>query len=86
MLKFSGKLHLPLVARVESFLGTIELRKTEDKTLAELRSENNDIPAWILSPALTLSLHYRLGSKSRLFMEINLSQGTFLAVGLTLGN
>lgn len=86
LLKFSGKLHLPLTARLESFLGTIELHESEDKTLAELRAENDDIPAWIMAPALTVSLHYRLGSKSRLFVEINLSQGTFLAVGLTLDN
>ena len=86
LLSFSGQMHLPLTARVETFLGTIELSKSEDKTLAELRAENADIPAWLLSPALTVSLHYRLGSKRRLFMEINLSQGTFLAVGLTLGN
>jgi hypothetical protein len=86
LLNFSGKLHLPLTARVETFLGTIELHDSEDKTLAELRAENDDIPAWILSPALTVSLHYRLGSKSRLFMEITMSQGTFLAVGLTLGD
>jgi hypothetical protein len=86
LLKFSGKLHLPLTARIETFLGTIELHDSEDMTLAELRTENDDIPAWILSPALAVSLHYRLGSKSRLFMEINLSQGTFLAIGLALGN
>jgi hypothetical protein len=86
LLKFSGKLHLPLAAKVQTFLGTIELRETEDKTLAELRAENDDIPTWIMAPALSVSLHYRLGSKSRLFMEINLSQGTFLTVGLTLGN
>jgi hypothetical protein len=86
MLHFNGDLHLPLAAKVQTFLGTVELRKTEDKTLAELRAENDDIPTWILAPALTVSLHYRLGSKSRLFMEINLSQGTFLAVGLALDN
>jgi hypothetical protein len=85
LLKFSGKLHLPLVARVDSLLGAIELRKTEDKTLAELRVENDDIPTWILSPSLTVSLHYRLGNKSRLFVEMNLSQGTFLAAGLAFG-
>jgi hypothetical protein len=86
LLSFSGDLYLPLTASVESFLGPAELHETEDRTLAELRAENDSIPAWILSPALTLSCHYRLGSKSRLFMEINLSQGTFLALGLTLGN
>jgi len=85
LLHFSGDLHLPLTARVQSFLGMRELRKSEDKTLAELRAENHDIPSWIMAPALALSLHYRVGAKSRLFMEINLSQGTFLAAGLVLG-
>ena len=85
LLHFSGNLHLPLTASVQTFLGTVELRKSEDRTLAELRAENRDIPAWIVAPALALSLHYRVGAKSRLFMEINLSQGTFLAAGLVLG-
>lgn len=85
LLHFSGTLHLPLTASVQTFLGTVELRKSEDRTLAELRAENREIPAWILAPALALSLHYRVGAKSRLLMEINLSQGTFLAIGLALG-
>ncbi|MBU4404369.1 MAG: hypothetical protein KKG79_02025 [Acidobacteria bacterium] len=86
LLGFSGTLHLPLTASVQTFLGTVELRKSEDSTLEELRRKNHDIPAWILAPALSLSLHYRVGAKSRLLMEINLSQGTFLAIGLILGN
>ena len=85
MLHFSGDLHLPLTASVQTFLSTVELRKSEDSTLEELRRKNDGIPAWILAPALSLSLHYRVGSKSRLFMEISLSQGTFLAIGLIMG-
>jgi hypothetical protein len=85
LIHFSGNMYLPMVASINSFLGTFVLEITEDMKLAELRAENSNIPAWIMSPALTLSLHYRLGNKSRLFMEINLSQGTFLAVGLALG-
>lgn len=85
LLSFQGKLRLPFTASVQSILGTAEVSESEDTTLAELRAENPDIPAWILSPALNLSLHYRLGATSRLFLEINLSQGTFLALGLALG-
>lgn len=85
LLHFSGDLHLPLTASVQTFLGTVEMRKSEDSTLEELRRKNYGIPAWILAPALSLSLHYRVGSKSRLLMEINLSQGTFLAIGLIMG-
>lgn len=85
LLSFNGELHLPLTATVESFLGTAELSKTEDTTLAALRVENNAIPAWILSPAIFVSMHYRLGAASRLFIEFSLSQGTFLAAGLSLG-
>jgi hypothetical protein len=85
LLKFSGDLHLPLTASVHSFLGTVELHKIEDRTMAELRAENNDMPAWILAPALSLSLHYRLGNWSRILIDLGLSQGTSLAVGVTLG-
>lgn len=85
LLSFSGRLRLPLTASVQSILGTEEWSASEDKTLAELRVENSSIPSWIMAPALSVSLHYRVGTKSRLFMEINLSQGTFLAAGLVLG-
>lgn len=86
LLRFSGDLLLPLTASVQSSLGRVELSKIEDKTLAELRAETAGIPSWILSPALSASLHYRLGAKSRLFIEICLSQGTFLAAGISFGN
>jgi len=85
LLRFNGHLRLPLVASVQTLFGSIELRETEELTLAELRTDNADIPAWSLAPALSSSLHYRLGSGSRIFLEICLSQGTFLAAGLSFG-
>ena len=85
LLHFSGNLHLPLTASVQTLLGTVELSKSEDSTLKELRAENHDIPTLILAPALGVSLHHRVGVKSRLFLEINLSQGTFLAAGMVWG-
>jgi hypothetical protein len=53
-------------------------------TLEELRRENDSVPAWSLSPALGASLHYRLGRTSRLVIDAGLSQGTFLAAGLSI--
>jgi len=84
LLRFSGNLHLPLTARVDSILGSAELSRSEDMTLRKLREENDDIPAWSMAPALGAALHYRLGNSSRLYMEINLSQGTFLSTGVAL--
>ncbi len=86
LLHFNGDLHLPLIASVQSFFGSQELSKTEDITLAEIRKENDDIPGWSLSPSLSVSLHFRLDGKRRLFIEIGLSQGTFLAAGLSFGS
>ncbi len=84
LLRFSGDLHLPLTARVDSILGSAELSRSEDMTLDKLREESDDIPAWSMAPALGAALHYRLGKSSRLFIEINLSQGTFLSTGVAL--
>ncbi len=86
LLRFNGGLHLPLTASVQTIFGSAELRETEERTLAELRADNADVPAWSLAPALNSSLHYRLGSGSRIFLEINLSQGMFLAAGFSFGN
>jgi len=86
LLNFNGRMQLPLDATVQSIAGPFELHKNEDKSLAELRAENDSIPAWILSPALAVSLHYRLGNKNRLFIEISLSQGTFVTAGLSVGH
>jgi hypothetical protein len=85
LLRLNGGLSLPLVASVQSIFGSAELRATEDRSLAELRQDNADIPAWILAPSLGVSLRYRLGRKARLVIEAGLSQGTFLAAGFSLG-
>jgi len=82
LLRFSGDLHLPLNARIRSFLGDAELDQCRDMTLDELREENSGIPAWSLAPALGAALHYRLGAAIRLVIDASLSQGTFLSAGL----
>jgi hypothetical protein len=85
LLRIRGDMHLPFTARLVSILGNAELSGSEDLTLDELRNENGDIPAWSLSPAAGISLHYCLGRSSRLLIGIDLSQGTFLSAGLALG-
>ena len=85
LLPFNGDFYLPLTATVDSFLGRVELSKTEAATIAQLRTENSGIPALILSPTLAVSLHYRLTKKMRLLIELNLSPGTFLSTGLAYG-
>jgi hypothetical protein len=85
LLKFNGDMHLPLNVSLQTPLGTIDVYKTEEQTLAELRTENDGIPAWILAPALSLSLHYRLGNWGRILLDFSLSQGTSLAIGVSLG-
>ncbi|MBN2346050.1 MAG: hypothetical protein JXO51_06635 [Candidatus Aminicenantes bacterium] len=85
ILRLEGRLALPLTASVQTFLGTIELEKTEEATLAELRRDGADVPSWSLAPSLSAALFYRLSRGSRFFLEIGLSQGTFLAAGLSLG-
>jgi hypothetical protein len=85
LLRLDGDLRLPLSASIRSILGSAEVNAMEDISLAEIRKENDEVPAWILSPALTASLHYRLGKASALFVELGLTQGTFLSAGVTLG-
>ena len=82
LIPFNGDLYLPLKATIDSILGNMELTETETSTIAQLRAENSDIPALILSPTLAVSLHYRLAKKIQLFSELSLSPGTYLSVGL----
>ncbi|MCU0276169.1 MAG: hypothetical protein MUF02_04830 [Acidobacteria bacterium] len=84
LLRFSGRLRLPLIARVDSILGSAELSRSAEMTLEELRKENEDVPAWSLAPVLGAALHYRIGKRSRLFIDAGLSQGTFLAAGAAI--
>ncbi len=84
LLRFSGDLHLPLNARIRSFLGDAELDDCRNMTLDELRNENSGIPAWSVAPALGAALHYRLGRAIRLVIDAGLSQGTYLSAGLGL--
>jgi hypothetical protein len=85
LLPFNGDFYLPLTVTIDSLFGRVELTKTEATTIAQLRVENSDIPALILSPTLAVSLHYRLTKKTQLLIELNLSPGTFLSAGLGYG-
>jgi hypothetical protein len=85
LIPLHGDCYLPLTAKVDSILGSMELAQTESATIAQLRAENSAIPATILSPNLAVSLHYRLNKITRLFIEVNLSPGTFLSAGLAFG-
>jgi hypothetical protein len=85
LMPFNGNLYLPLTATVDSILGSKKFTETETSTIAHLRAENSDIPALILFPSLAVSLYYRLSKSTRLFIELNLSSGTFLSAGLALG-
>jgi len=84
LLRFRGDLHLPLAIRVRSILGDADLSRSQDMTLDELRRENSGVPAWSVAPALGASLYVRIGGSSRLFIDAGLSQGTFLAAGVSL--
>lgn len=85
LMPFNGDLYLPLTATVDSILGSKKFTETETSTIAQLRAENSDIPALILFPTLAVSLHYQLSKSTRLFIELNLSSGTFLSAGLAFG-
>lgn len=83
LLRFRGDLYLPLTVQIRSLLGDADLSRSQDMTLDELRQENDGVPAWSIAPALGASLHVRIGRSSRLFIDAGLSQGTFLAAGLS---
>lgn len=85
LMPFNGDLFLPLTATVDSFLGSKKFTETETNTIAQLRAENSNIPALILFPTIAVSLHYRLSQSTRLFIELNLSSGTYISAGLALG-
>lgn len=85
LMPFQGDYFLPLTVKVDSILGSVEFPYTENTTIARLRAENSDIPVLILSPALAVSMHYRLRTKTELLIELNLSPGTFISVGWGYG-
>ena len=85
LIPFNGDYYLPLATQVDSLLGHMEFFETEAKTIAQLRAENSDIPALILSPTAAVSLYYRLAKKTHLFIELSLPPGTFLSAGLGYG-
>jgi hypothetical protein len=83
LLRFRGDLHLPLAVRIRSILGDADLSQSQDMTLDELRQENDGVPVWSAAPVLGAALYVRLGKTSRLFIDAGLSQGTFLAAGVS---
>jgi len=83
LLRFRGDLRLPLAVRIRSILGDADLSQSLDMTLDELRRENDGVPAWSVAPALGAALYVPLGKAGRLFIDAGLSQGTFLAAGVS---
>lgn len=55
LLKFNGKLYLPLAAKAESVLCTVEPYENESKIFTKLRAENvSFLTRLILNPGLRL--------------------------------
>lgn len=82
LLRFRGRLSLPLQARLQTLLGQAGMNATLDSTLDELARENGRVPSWSLSPAAGATLGCRLQGPVRILLELSLAQGTSLAAGL----
>lgn len=82
LLRFRGRLSLPLQARLQTPLGQSAMNATLESTLEELARENGRVPSWSLSPAAGATLGYRLQGPVRILLALSLAQGTSLAAGL----
>jgi hypothetical protein len=80
-LPFRGRIAMDQELSVVSLLGNLQLTGRLDQSIAELREVEDQIPSLIIAPSAGLDFKYRLTGNAGLFINLTVSQGTFVAGG-----
>jgi hypothetical protein len=81
---FRGRVTMDLEASASTILGDLNYQGRLDRTIAEIREGNDEVPSWIVAPIVGLDCGVRITPRTGVFANLSISQGTFLSVGLFL--
>lgn len=80
---FRGTIEMDQTLLAETLLGDLSFSGRLDESIAAIRGDSDDVPAWIFAPAAGLDIGYRLDARLRLFASASVSHGTLLAAGIS---
>jgi hypothetical protein len=78
---FRGRVTMDLEASAATILGNLDYSGRVDRTIAEIRDSNDEIPSWIVAPMAGLDGAFRITPRTGVFANATISQGTFLSGG-----
>lgn len=82
VMPFDGKLRLEGHTTLRTPAGTFEYLGSEEHLIKKIREWNEQIPSWILSPALGFLMQYRITKDLGFFLDGGLSHGMAYSAGI----
>ena len=79
---YKGKVFIDGQILIQSALGDILYQQSDNPTLDDVRGWNDRVPSLLVSPELGLSLGYRFAKNLGAFVDVSISQGLYLSLGL----
>jgi hypothetical protein len=78
---FQGRVTMDLEASASTILGNLNYQGRLDRTIAEIREGNDEVPSLIIAPMVGLDCGVRITPRTGVFANLSISQGTFLSGG-----
>jgi len=79
---YEGTVFLDGQVLIQSPLGDVLYRQSDSPTLDDVRKWDDRIPSVLVSPELGLSFQYRFTRKVGVFIDVAISQGAFVSLGI----
>ena len=83
LLPYNGEISLEQTTLLQTPVGDISYDGIYSETINTIRGWDDSIPSYLLSPTFGISLKYNLGRRLGIIADLYISQGTFLAAGLS---
>jgi hypothetical protein len=79
---YKGTIYIDGQISVSSKFGDFEYRQSDSFTLGEIRKWNDRVPSLLIAPELGLCVQFKFARRLGALLEVSVSQGTYLSVGL----
>jgi hypothetical protein len=79
---YKGTLSIDGQISLSSKFGDFSYRQSDSFTLSEIREWNDHVPSLLIAPELGFCLQYKFARRIGALLEVSVSQGVYLSVGL----
>ena len=84
LLPYSGEISLEQITLLQTPVGDISYDGNYSETIKNIREWDDSVPSLLISPVFGICLKYDLARRLGIIVDLNISQGTFVAVGLSI--